>query len=130
MFPPIEPFASGHLEVPDGQFMYWEACGNPDGKPALHLHGGPGSGSPPGYRRRFDPGRYHIISFDQRGCGRSRPLVTDSNANLATNTTQALIVDIEALRTHLGVERWLVTAASWGSTLALAYAQAHPSRVT
>jgi proline iminopeptidase len=130
MFPPIEPFADGYLPVSDGNEIYWETSGNPDGKPALHLHGGPGSGMMTGYRRRFDPDRFFIAGFEQRGCGRSRPLVTDPGADLATNTTPALIADIEALRVHLGVERWLVTGLSWGTTLALAYAQAHPERVS
>lgn len=130
MFPPIEPFASGHLRVSDGNEIYWEASGNPNGKPALHLHGGPGGGIMTGYRRRFDPDRFLIVSFEQRGCGRSRPLVTDPVADLSTNTTSALVADIEALRAHLGVERWLVAGVSWGTTLALAYAQAHPERVS
>jgi proline iminopeptidase len=130
MFPPIEPFASGYLPVSDGNDIYWEASGNPDGKPALHLHGGPGGGIMTGYRRRFDPDAFLIVSFEQRGCGRSRPLVTDPAADLSTNTTAALVADIEALRAHLGVERWLVTGISWGSTLALAYAQSHPERVS
>lgn len=130
MFPPIEPFASGHLPVSDGNEIYWEASGNPDGKPALYLHGGPGSGITAGYRRRFDPDRFRVVSFEQRGCGRSRPLVTDPASNLATNTTPALVADIEALRDHLGVDTWLVTGVSWGTTLALAYAQAHPDRVS
>lgn len=131
MFPPIEPFASGFLPVSDGNEIFWEASGNPHGKPALHLHGGPGSGSGAGYRRRFDPEKFLIVGLDQRGCGRSRPLVSDPGAPpLSTNTTQALIADIEALRTHLNVETWLVTGLSWGSTLAIAYAQAHPERVS
>ncbi|MGH2584880.1 MAG: prolyl aminopeptidase [Dehalococcoidia bacterium] len=130
LFPPIEHFATGLLPVGDGNTIYWEASGNPDGTPALHLHGGPGGGIMTGYRRRFDPEKFLIVSFEQRGCGRSRPLVTDPAADLSTNTTPALIADIEALRTHLGVARWLVTGLSWGSTLALAYAQAHPDRVS
>lgn len=131
MFPPIEPFATGHLPVSDGNEIYWEASGNPDGKPAIHLHGGPGSGIMTGHRRRFDPTRWLIVSLEQRGCGRSRPLVTDPDAPpLATNNTQALIADIETLREHLTVERWLVTGLSWGTTLAFAYAQAHPERVS
>ena len=129
-FPPLEPFATGYLPVSDGNEIYWETSGNPDGKPALYLHGGPGSGVGNGYRRNFDPDQYLIVSLDQRGCGRSRPLVSDALANLATNTTQALITDLEALREHLRVEKWLVTGLSWGTTLALAYAQAHPDRVT
>src|SRR5262245_29906500 len=131
MYPPIDPFTSGHLPVSDGNVLYWEASGNPEGKPALYLHGGPGSGIQTGYRRWFDPKRFLIVSFEQRGCGRSRPLVTDPNApDLMTNTTQALIADIEALREHLGVDKWLLTGLSWGSTLALSYAQAHPERVS
>lgn len=130
MFPPIEPFDGGLLPTSDGNVIYWEASGNLDGKPALHLHGGPGSGTMTGYRRRFDPDRFLIVSFDQRGCGRSRPLVSEPDTDLSTNTTQAQIADIESLRSHLGVERWLVTGLSWGTTLALAYAQAHPERVS
>lgn len=128
MFPPIEPFATGLLPVGDGNEIYWEASGNPDGKPALHVHGGPGSGIMTGYRRRFDPEKFLIVGFEQRGCGRSQPLAT--HENLSTNTTQALIADMEALRDHLGIEQWLVTGVSWGTTLALAYAQAHPDRVS
>jgi proline iminopeptidase len=109
--------------------MYWEASGNPKGEPALYLHGGPGSGLQTGwYRQHFDPERCLIVSFDQRGCGRSRPWVTE--CDLGSNTTQALIADIEQLREHLGIERWLLTGVSWGSTLALAYAQAHPERIS
>ncbi|MGD9890023.1 MAG: prolyl aminopeptidase, partial [Dehalococcoidia bacterium] len=130
MFPPIEPFATGYLPVGDGNELYWEASGSPSGTPALYLHGGPGAGVGTGYRNWFDPSRFLIVSFDQRGCGRSRPLVTDATADLSTNTTPALIADIEALRGHLRVERWLVSGASWGTTLALAYAQAHPNRVS
>jgi proline iminopeptidase len=110
--------------------MYWEASGNPQGKPALYLHGGPGSGLQTGYRQFFDPERYLIVSFDQRGCGRSLPLASDPDSDLASNTTQALLADIEQLREHLGIERWLLTGVSWGTTLALAYAQAHPERVS
>jgi len=130
MFSPIDPFASGYLPVSDGNTIYWEASGNPEGKPALHLHGGPGGGIKTGYRRRFDPKTFLIVSFEQRGCGRSRPLATDPAVDLSRNTTTALIADIEALRTHLNVEKWLVTGISWGSTLALAYAQSHPERVS
>lgn len=130
MFPPIEPFASAHLEVGNGQAIYWEASGNPRGKPALSIHGGPGGGMGSGYRRRFDPSRWLIVGFEQRGCGRSRPLVTDALDSLPSNTTQALISDIEALRAHLAVERWMLVGTSWGTTLALAYAQAHPDRVS
>jgi proline iminopeptidase len=128
MFPPIEPFATGMLPVGEDNLIYWEASGNPHGKPALHLHGGPGGGMMAGYRKRFDPEVFMIVGFEQRGCGRSRPLA--SPENLSTNTTQSLIADIETLRKYLGVERWLVTGLSWGTTLALAYAQAHPDHVS
>ena len=127
---PIQPFRSEILQLADGTGMYWEASGNPRGKPALYLHGGPGSGCQTGYRQHFDPERYLIVSFDQRGCGRSQPLVTDPDYDLGSNTTQALIADIEQLREHLGVQRWLLTGMSWGTTLALAYAQAYPERVS
>lgn len=130
MFPPVEPFASGLLAVDDQTEIFWETSGNPHGKPAVHLHGGPGGGMRGGYRRRFDPDRHLIVGFEQRGCGRSRPLVTDDFASLARNTTPTLIQDMEVLRTHLGIERWQVMGVSWGTTLALAYAQAHPERVS
>ncbi len=129
-FPAIDPYDSGMLEVGDGHRVYWECCGNPDGQPALYLHGGPGSGATPGQRRFFDPGAYRAVLFDQRGSGRSRPLASEPDADLSTNTTAHLIADIEALRRHLGVERWTVLGLSWGTTLGLAYAQAHPRRVT
>lgn len=118
------------LAMPDGASIYWETSGNPRGKPALHLHGGPGSGLAPNYRQRFDPERYLIVGIDQRGCGRSRPLATESLAALRSNTTQALIDDLEAVRSHLGISEWMVSGQSWGSTLGVAYAQAHPQRVT
>ena len=124
-YPPIEPYESGLLDVGDGHEIYWECCGNPNGKPALFLHGGPGSGCSPGQRRFFDPGAYRAVLFDQRGCGRSTP-----HASLDANTTWDLVDDIERLRKHLGVERWQVFGGSWGSTLALAYAETHPERVT
>jgi proline iminopeptidase len=111
------------LDVGDGQRIYWEASGNPAGKPAVVLHGGPGGGSSPGRRRWFDPAAYRIVQFDQRGCGRSTPAVADLGTSLETNTTAHLIADIEALRSHLGVDRWLVWGGSWGVTLGLAYAQ-------
>lgn len=131
MFPPIEPFASGYLPVRDGNEIFWETSGTPHGKPVVNLHGGPGSGTGAGYRRRCDPEKFLIVGFDQRGCGRSRPRVSDPSAPpLSTNTTQALIADLEALRVHLNIETWLVTGLSWGSTLAIAYAQAHPERVS
>jgi len=130
LHPPIEPYASGTLDVGDGQSLYWETCGNPDGRPALVLHGGPGSGCTPGIRRYFDPAKFRIILFDQRNCGRSLPHAGDPAVSLAANTTQPLIADIEALRAHLGVERWLVYGSSWGSALGLAYAEQYPERVS
>ena len=129
-FPAIEPYDTGMLDVGDGHRMYWECCGNPDGKPAIYLHGGPGSGCTPGQRRWFDPDAYRVVLFDQRGCGRSRPLASGPDADLGTNTTAHLVADIEALRRHLGVESWTVLGMSWGTTLGLAYAQAHPERVS
>jgi len=130
LYPHVEPYAHGMLEVGDGNLVYWETCGNPDGKPAVVLHGGPGSGCPPQWRRYFDPDAYRIVLFDQRGCARSTPHASDPAVDLATNTTQHLLADIEALRRHLGVERWLVFGGSWGSTLALAYAERHPERIS
>jgi len=129
-YPPIEPYETGMLDVGDGQSIYWEASGNPEGKPAIALHGGPGSGSTPGRRRRFDPDRYRIVQLDQRGCGRSTPHAGVWSTELATNTTHHLIADIERLRAHLGIDRWLVWGGSWGVTLALAYAERHPNRVS
>jgi proline iminopeptidase len=129
-YPPIEPYESGMLDVGDGHRVYWECSGNPEGQPALYLHGGPGSGASPGQRRFFDPAAYRIVIFDQRGCGRSRPLASEPDADLGANTTAHLIADIEALRRLLGIERWTaILGLSWGTTLALAYAQAHPARV-
>jgi proline iminopeptidase len=128
-YPEIEPTQTGVLETDDGHRIYWEACGNPNGKPAIFLHGGPGSGCTAGQRRFFDPQAYRIVMFDQRGAGRSRPLASDSDADLRTNTTQHLIADIESLRTHHRVDRWTVLGVSWGTTLGLAYAQAHPEHV-
>lgn len=129
LYPEIQPFRFGHLDVGDGQQVYWELSGNPDGKPVVFLHGGPGGGTDPAYRQFFDPAAYRIVLFDQRGCGRSTPHVADG-AELSVNTTDRLLADIEMLRDHLGVERWQVFGGSWGSTLALAYAQKHPHRVT
>ncbi|WP_328392051.1 prolyl aminopeptidase [Nocardia sp. NBC_00416] len=129
LYPPIEPYDQGLLEVGDGQAVYWETSGNPDGKPAVFLHGGPGGGTTPQNRRYFDPDRYRIVLLDQRGCGRSTPHIADG-AELSVNTTGHLIGDIEALRAALGIDRWLVFGGSWGSTLSLAYAQRYPERVT
>lgn len=129
-YPEIEPHAQGMLEVGDGNRIYWETCGNPAGKPAVMFHGGPGSGCGPYWRRCFDPAAYRAVLFDQRGCGRSTPHASDSAVDLAANTTQHLIADIERLREHLGIERWLVAGGSWGSTLALAYAELFPERVS
>lgn len=129
-YPPIEPFATGLLDVGDGQRIYWEASGNPRGKPEVALHGGPGSGSTPGRRRWFDPALYRLVQFDQRGCGNSTPHAGDLSTDLSANTTHHLIRDIERLREHLGIERWLVWGASWGVTLGLAYAERFPERVT
>ncbi len=125
LYPAIEPYRSGWLRVSPVHEIYWEECGNPKGKPAVFVHGGPGAGSDPGSRRFFDPRRYRIVVFDQRGCGRSRP-----HASLEDNTTWHLVADMEQLRKFLGIERWLVFGGSWGSTLALAYAETHPKRVT
>lgn len=124
-YPEIEPYRTGRLRLDGPHDMYWECSGSPDGTPALFLHGGPGAGASPTHRRYFDPRRYRIVVFDQRGAGRSEPL-----GDLTDNTTAHLVADIERLRAHLGIERWLVFGGSWGSTLALAYAQAHPDRVT
>jgi proline iminopeptidase len=129
VFPPLEPYDHGLLDAGDGQRLYWEACGNPAGTPAVVLHGGPGSGCTPRTRRYFDPAAYRIILFDQRGAGRSVPRVVEET-DLSANTTPHLIGDIERLRDFLGVERWLVWGASWGVTLGLAYAERHPERVT
>jgi proline iminopeptidase len=129
LHPAIEPYETGWLEIGRGERLYWEACGNPEGKPALALHGGPGSGCTPGLRRYFDPAAFRAILFDQRGCGRSTPHASDPKVSLAHNHTGALLGDIEALRRQLGVERWLVFGSSWGAALGLAYAQKHPARV-
>lgn len=128
MFPDIEPFDSGMLDVADAQQIYWECSGNPNGRPVVYLHGGPGSGARPQDRRYFDPAIYKIVITDQRGCGRSRPHV-EKRADLDVNTTARLIADLERLREHLRIERWIVLGASWGTTLGLAYAQAFPHRV-
>ena len=130
LYPEIDPYDRGMLAVGDGHDLYWEVCGSPEGKPAVVLHGGPGSGCSPGLRRYFDPAAYRVVLFDQRGCGRSRPHASGPRVDLSSNTTAHLVGDIEQLRAHLGVERWLVFGGSWGSTLALAYAERHPERVT
>jgi proline iminopeptidase len=125
LYPDIEPYDHGLLDVGDGHRVYWELCGNPQGKPVVFLHGGPGGGCSPTQRRLFDPRKYKILLFDQRGCGRSLPY-----AELEANTTWHLVADIERLREMIGAERWMVFGGSWGSTLALAYAQTHPERVS
>jgi len=130
LYPEIEPYEQGMLDAGDGNLVYWETCGNPRGKPAVVLHGGPGSGCTEWHRRLFDPGAYRVVLFDQRNCGRSTPHASEPDINLATNTTSNLIADIELLRQHLEIDRWLVFGGSWGSTLALAYAEQHPHRVT
>lgn len=130
LYPEIEPYAHGLLPVGDGNQVYWETCGNPQGKPAVVLHGGPGSGCSTRMRRYFDPDKYRIVLFDQRNCGRSLPHASDPSTDLAFNTTEHLLGDIERLRQHLGIDRWLVFGGSWGSTLGLAYAERHPQRVT
>jgi proline iminopeptidase len=125
LYPPIEPFRVGRLRVSELHELHYEISGNPAGKPVVFLHGGPGGGTEPRMRRFFDPSAYQIVLFDQRGCGRSTP-----HADLRENTTWDLVADIERLRTELGIDRWMVFGGSWGSTLSLAYAQAHPERVT
>ena len=130
LYPPIEPYATGRLAVGDGHELYWEECGNPAGKPAVFVHGGPGGGVIPAYRRYFDPERYRIVLFDQRGCGRSTPHASEPDADLSTNTTWHLVDDLEKLRQDRGIDAWQVFGGSWGSALALAYAEAHPDRVT
>ena len=130
LYPPIEPFEYGMLDVGDGHRLYWEVCGNPVGKPAVVLHGGPGSGCTADVRRYFNPELYRIVLFDQRNCGRSTPHASDFATDLSTNTTQRLVADTETLRAHLKIERWLVFGGSWGVTLGLAYALAHRERVS
>jgi proline iminopeptidase len=125
LYPEIEPYDSGMLKVSDLHTLYYEQSGNPNGKPVVFLHGGPGGGTNPKCRRFFDPAVYRIVLFDQRGCGKSTP-----HAELKDNTTWHLVNDIERIRTHLGIDRWQVFGGSWGSTLALAYAQTHPEQVT
>jgi proline iminopeptidase len=124
-YPPIEPYASGLLDTGDGHRVYWERVGKPGGIPAVFLHGGPGGGCSPTHRQLFDPARYDVLLFDQRGCGRSEP-----HAELEANTTWHLVADIERLREMCGHEKWLVFGGSWGSTLSLAYAETHPEHVS
>ena len=130
LYPPIDPYLNGIMNVGDGQQIYWEECGNPSGKPVVFLHGGPGGGIQPMLRRLFDPARYRVVLFDQRGCGHSRPHASEPRADLSTNTTWHLVADIERLREYRGIEQWQVFGGSWGSALALAYAEQHPERVT
>jgi len=125
VYPEIEPYRTGTLKVSPIHDLYFEESGNPNGKPVVFLHGGPGGGTEGKHRRYFDPAVYRVVLFDQRGCGKSTPF-----ASLEDNTTWHLVSDIEALRNHLGIEAWMVFGGSWGSTLALAYAETHPSRVT
>jgi proline iminopeptidase len=130
VYPETEPHDSGMLDVGDGDLVYWETCGDPEGKPAVVLHGGPGSGCSPWYRRFFDPVAYRLVLFDQRNCGRSTPHASTPGIDLSLNVTSNLVADIERLRELLEVDRWLVFGGSWGSTLALAYAEEHPDRVS
>ena len=127
-YPPIEPYERGYLDADSGHRIYWEACGNPQGVPALFLHGGPGGGCGANERRLFDPARYRAILFDQRGCGRSLPHA-GSDASLRANTTERLVSDIESIREAMRIDRWLLLGGSWGATLALVYAEAYPERL-
>jgi proline iminopeptidase len=129
-YPPTEPYDHGKLDVGDGNLVYWETRGNPGGKPALIVHGGPGSSCEESTGRSFDPGRYRVVLFDQRGCGRSTPHASDPATGMTVNTTGHLIADMERLREHLEIERWLLFGGSWGSTLILAYAERYPERVS
>jgi proline iminopeptidase len=129
-YPDIEPYESGLLDTGDGNLVYWETCGNPEGVPALIVHGGPGSGCTPGNRRLFDPDRFRIILFDQRNCGRSLPHASDPSADMSLNTTEHLLRDMEQLREQLGVAKWLLRGVSWGVTLSLAYAERYPEQVS
>ncbi|GAB3446878.1 prolyl aminopeptidase [Actinophytocola sediminis] len=129
LYPPIEPHEQGMLDVGDGHRIYWEVSGNPDGRPVVFLHGGPGSSTTPLHRRMFDPAAYRIVLTDQRGCGRSTPSVVTTRAGLVANTTWHLVSDLEQLRAQLRIDRWQVFGGSWGATLAMAYAQTHPDRV-
>jgi proline iminopeptidase len=128
-YPPIEPSSEGMLEVGDGNRIAWRVAGAPDGIPAVVVHGGPGSGCAPGLLRYFDPARYRIVAFDQRGCGGSTPHASDPATDMSVNTTERLVADMERLRDYLDIDRWLLFGGSWGSTLSLAYAVQHPERV-
>ncbi|WNM34433.1 prolyl aminopeptidase [Streptomyces sp. Li-HN-5-11] len=130
LYPETEPYDHGMLDVGDGNQVYWETCGNPEGKPAVMLHGGPGSGCTPGFRRYCDPAAYRIVLLDQRGCGRSTPHASAYGTDMSVNTTEHVMADLELLRRHLGIERWLVWGVSWGSALALRYAETHPGVVS
>ncbi|MFD7435251.1 prolyl aminopeptidase [Streptomyces sp. NPDC059861] len=130
LYAEIEPYDHGMLDVGDGNRVHWETCGNPDGKPAVMLHGGPGTGCSPNFRRYFDPAAYRIVLLDQRGCGRSTPRASAYGTDMSVNTTDRLLADLELLRRHLGIERWLVWGVSWGSVLGLRYAQTHPGAVS
>lgn len=130
LYPPAHPYDSGMLDVGDGNAVYWEVCGNPSGKPALVLHGGPGSGCTDGLRRLFDPDAYRIVLVDQRGAGRSTPHASDAATDMSVNTTEHLLADLERLRVHLGIGAWLVYGRSWGTTLGIVYAERYPERVS
>ncbi len=129
-YPPTGPYDQGMLDVGEGNLVYWETRGNPDGKPALVVHGGPGSSCEGSTGRSFTPGRYRVVLFDQRGCGRSTPHASDPSTDMSVNTTEHLLADMERLREHLDIEQWLLFGGSWGSTLILAYAERHPERVS
>jgi proline iminopeptidase len=130
VYPEIEPYDHGLLDVGDGNLVYWEVCGNPDGKPAVVLHGGPGSGCVPWHRRFFDPSVYRIVLLDQRNCGRSIPHASEPDVDLSANSTDNLVADLERLRELLGIGKWLVFGGSWGSILGLTYAERYPARVS
>ncbi|TCC54550.1 prolyl aminopeptidase [Kribbella pittospori] len=130
MYPETDPYDEGMLDVGDGHRVYWEVCGNPDGKPAVVIHGGPGSGAGSWWRRYFDPAKYKVVLMDQRNCGRSTPDAAEPDVDLSTNTTAHLIADLEQLRQQLGIGKWLLLGASWGATLGLAYAEQHPEAVS
>ncbi|MFI6348349.1 prolyl aminopeptidase [Streptomyces sp. NPDC050560] len=130
LYPPTSPYDSGYLDTGDGNRIYYEQLGNPEGKPALQVHGGPGGGATRRPTRAWDPAAYRVVRYDQRGCGRSTPHAAEPATDMSLITTQHLIDDIERLREHLGIEKWLLNGASWGSTLGIAYAEQHPGRVT